>query len=133
MTLGVRGFVVNAAGEILLIRHSYVDGWHLPGGGVERGETLRDALTRELAEEGGVTIDEEASLFAIYFNSSASPRDHVALFVVRAFQQEPKFRPNAEIVDRGFFPPAALPADATAATRRRIAEVLDGAPVSAHW
>lgn len=133
MTLGVRGLVVNAAGEILLVKHSYVNGWHLPGGGVERGETLRDALVRELAEEGGVTLEGETPLFAIYFNSSASPRDHVALFVVRAFQQEPEFRPNAEIVGRDFFSRQTLPSDTTRATRRRIVEVLDGAPVSARW
>ena len=133
MTLGVRGLVVNAAGEILLIKHSYVSGWHLPGGGVETGETLRDALARELAEEGGVTLGGEPPLFAVYFNAQASPRDHVALFVVRAFQQEPEFRVNAEIVGRGFFSREALPRDTTRATRRRIAEVLDGAPVSARW
>jgi ADP-ribose pyrophosphatase YjhB (NUDIX family) len=133
MTLGVRGLVVNADGQILLIKHSYVNGWHLPGGGVETGETLCDALTRELAEEGGVSFDGEAPLFAIYFNSQASPRDHVALFVVRVFRQESQFRPNTEIVDRKFFSPHALPADTTAATRRRIAEVLDGAPIAAHW
>ena len=54
-------------------------------------------------EEGGVTLGGEPPLFAVYFNSTASPRDHVALFVVRAFQQEPEFRANAEIVGRGFF------------------------------
>lgn len=133
MTLGVRGLVVNAAGEILLVKHSYVNGWHLPGGGVEAGETLREALARELVEEGGVTFDGEAPLFAVYFNSRASPRDHVALYVVRVFQQEPEFRANAEIIDRGFFPPHTLPSDTTGATRRRLAEVLDGAPVSARW
>jgi ADP-ribose pyrophosphatase YjhB (NUDIX family) len=133
MTLGVRGLVVNAASEVLLVKHSYVNGWHLPGGGVETGETLREALARELAEEGGVTLESDASLFAVYFNAKASPRDHVALFVVRAFRQEPVFRANAEIIGRGFFSPPDLPEDTTGATRRRIAEVLDGGLVSARW
>jgi ADP-ribose pyrophosphatase YjhB (NUDIX family) len=133
MTLGVRALVANADGEILLVRHSYVNGWHLPGGGVERGETLRAALTRELKEEGGVTLEGEASLFAVYYNSKGSPRDHVTLFVVRAFRQEAEFRPNAEIMDRRFFPPNELPADTTAATRQRIAEVLEGAAINEYW
>jgi ADP-ribose pyrophosphatase YjhB (NUDIX family) len=133
MTLGVRALVANADGEILLVRHSYVSGWHLPGGGVERGETLRAALTRELKEEAGVALEGEASLFAVYYNSKGSPRDHVALFVVRAFRQDAEFRPSAEIIDRRFFPADALPADVTAATRQRIAEVLKDAPVNEYW
>ncbi|HYV61483.1 MAG TPA: NUDIX domain-containing protein, partial [Bryobacteraceae bacterium] len=40
MTLGVRALVVDGSGCILLVKHSYVSGWHLPGGGVEAGETL---------------------------------------------------------------------------------------------
>jgi ADP-ribose pyrophosphatase YjhB (NUDIX family) len=133
MTLGVRALVANANGEILLVRHSYVSGWHLPGGGVERGETLRHTLVRELKEEAGVTLEGEASLFAVYYNSKGSPRDHVALFVVRAFRQDAEFRPSAEILGRKFFPPVALPADATAATRQRIAEVLEGVAINEYW
>src|SRR5215216_6794539 len=74
MTLGVRGLVINAAGEVLLIQHSYVAGWHLPGGGVETGETLRDALARELSEEGGIVLTGEPALFAVYYHPVASRR-----------------------------------------------------------
>ena len=56
LTLGVRAVVIDAAGKVFLVRHSYVSGWHLPGGGVERGETLRDALERELIEEGNIRL-----------------------------------------------------------------------------
>ena len=51
MTLGVRAVVVDAEGRVFLIKHSYISGWHLPGGGVEVGETLRDALKRECKEQ----------------------------------------------------------------------------------
>ena len=52
MTLGVRAVVLDSENRVFLVKHSYVSGWHLPGGGVETGETFREALQRELVEEG---------------------------------------------------------------------------------
>ena len=49
-TLGVRALIVDGTGRVFLVKHSYIDGWHLPGGGVETGETMLAALARELAE-----------------------------------------------------------------------------------
>jgi len=133
MTLGVRGVVLDPDGKILLIKHSYIAGWYLPGGGVETGETFLDALTRELYEEGNVTLLSPPALHGLYFNDSASRRDHVALYIVREFRQDGPPQRNAEIVDHGFFAPDALPPDTTPGTRRRIAEVLDGAPIAERW
>src|SRR6516162_4020803 len=133
MTLGVRGLVVDGSGRVFLIKHSYVAGWHLPGGGVEQGETLVMALTRELREEGNIELGEQPALFAIYFNRRASRRDHVALYVIRGFHQSAPPRPNREIIAHGFFPPDSLPQDTALATRARIAEVLGGRTISERW
>jgi ADP-ribose pyrophosphatase YjhB (NUDIX family) len=133
MTLGVRGLVVDADDRVLLVRHTYVPGFYLPGGGVERGETLLQALTRELAEEGGVHILGAPALHGVYLNRRASQRDHVALYVVRHFRYDGPNAPDHEIAESGFFRLDALPADATPATRARLAEVLDGEPVSPYW
>ncbi len=43
-------------GRLLLIRNSYRRGWTLPGGGVDPGETTRQAATRELREELGLDV-----------------------------------------------------------------------------
>src|SRR6516225_7479802 len=79
MTLGVRALVIDEAGRIFLVKHTYVRGWHLPGGGVEPGETLLDALVRELKEEGNIELTAPPALHAVYFNTRVSQRDHVAL------------------------------------------------------
>jgi len=132
-TLGARAMVIDGSGRIFLIRHSYVDGWYLPGGGVETGETFLAALARELAEEGNIVMTAPPVLHGIFLNKRVSPRDHVALFIVREFRQERRRVPNREIVEHGFFAPDALPEGATRATRARIAEVMGGASVSELW
>jgi len=133
MTLGVRAVVLNGDNRVFLVKHSYVAGWHLPGGGVEVGETFRDALRRELAEEAGIELDGEPALHGLFFNSHVSRRDHVAVYVVRQFSQDRLPEPNHEIIACGFFNATALPEETTEGTRLRIAEVLDGKARIGTW
>src|SRR5471030_818133 len=132
-TLGARAVVIDGQGRVFLVKHSYVDGWHLPGGGVETGETLLAALSRELAEEGNVLITGAPVLHSVFFNVRVSRRDHVALYIVREFRQDGPPVPNHEIIEHGFFARDALPADTTRATRARLAEVFEGVAVSELW
>lgn len=133
MTLGVRGLVLDGDGRVFLVKHSYVNGWHLPGGGVETGETSLEALVRELQEEGNILVEEPPQLFGVYFNHRISRRDHVLVYVVRDFRQDQAPVPDHEIIGHDFFALDQLPNDTTAGTRARIAEILLGAPVSERW
>ena len=134
MTLGVRAVVVDDDGRVLLVRHTYLPGWYLPGGGVDPGETTRAAAVREVAEETGVAVVGPPRLIGLYFNRRASRRDHVALYVFDRPVGRPAVRRAAfEIAEVGFFARDALPDDTTAATRRRLAEVFDGAEIAAEW
>jgi 8-oxo-dGTP pyrophosphatase MutT (NUDIX family) len=133
LTLGVRALVVDEERRVFLVRHSYVRGWHLPGGGVEPGETLVDALIRELREEANIEPTAPPRLHGIFFNQRVSRRDHVAVFVVTDFRQIAAPVPNHEIVAHGFFALDALPNDTSAATRARLIEIFGGAPVSDRW
>jgi hypothetical protein len=69
----------------------------------------------------------------MYFNRRISSRDHVALYVVRSFQQTAPPKPNHEIIAHAFFAMQDLPADTSRATRERIAEVITGRTPSETW
>lgn len=133
MTLGVRTLAVDASGRVLLVKHTYVKGWHFPGGGVEHGETAEDAARRELEEEGGVAPTAPLFLYGIYSNNAAFPNDHVLFFRADAFEARDARPDPREIADYGFFPRDALPDGVTEGTRLRLEEVFDGKPRSADW
>jgi 8-oxo-dGTP pyrophosphatase MutT (NUDIX family) len=133
MTLGVRAVVLDGDNRVFLVKHSYVAGWHLPGGGVEVGETFLGALRRELMEEGRIEVLGEPALHGLFFNNHASRRDHVAVYLVRHFRQDRLPEANREIVACGFFEAGALPEDTTEGTRLRLAEVLENSEPIATW
>lgn len=132
MTLGTRTAVFDGDGRVLLVRHTYAPGWLLPGGGVERGETLAEAAVRELAEEAGVVAEETPRLHGIFLNDAHFRGDHVACFVLRRYRQEPLPR-SLEIADAKFFATDALPEGTTGGTRRRIDEIISGRAPDGRW
>lgn len=132
MTMGVRAACFDAQGRVFLVRHSYLPGWYLPGGGVERGETVIEALHKEIREEGNLTATSTPEMFHVYFNNKASKRDHVVLYRLNVEQTAPRLA-DWEIKESGFFDPDKLPEDATAATRRRLQELKGEITVSDYW
>ena len=120
MTLGAQAAVIDEKGRVLLVRHTYANGWFLPGGGVKRGETVEEALHRELREETETSITAPA-LFGVY--SSARHRDHVFMYVVRSFATLKPKRPDFEIAEVRWFPLSDLPPDTIQLLSRGLAEI----------
>ena len=133
LTLGAQGVVIDAQSNVLLVRHGYRPGWYFPGGGVERNETLLVALTRELHEETGVILKDQPVLHGLFSNTDNFPGDHIALFVVREWERPQVPRPNAEIIEQGFFAVDDVPAGTDAGTRRRLGELFNAEDVSDKW
>ncbi len=132
LTLGVRGLVTDAEGRVLLVEHTYVAGWHLPGGGVERGETAEAALARELAEEAGIRLTERPALVSIHSLEAHFPGDHVLLYRAGAWETCAASA-QGEIARVAWFAPDDLPAGTTEGTRARIAEAIGGARADEGW
>lgn len=133
LTVGVRAVVENEQGAILLVRHTYVKGWHFPGGGVEPHETAAQALAREVEEEAALRLTGSPELAGVYLNRALNGRDHILLYRCPAWELAGAFRPNAEIADARFFPRHGLPEDLSRGTRRRLAEFSGEAAVSPEW
>ncbi len=131
-TLGVRALVIED-GRILMVRHTYVSGWHMPGGGVNAGETAEAAARRELFEETGYEAIGLGRFIGLYFNPAAADRDHVALYQIPACIMRHAFKANREIAEIGFFPLDQLPETTTKATRQRLAELSEGLPPAEYW
>jgi ADP-ribose pyrophosphatase YjhB (NUDIX family) len=123
---GVSAVIVNGAGEVLLLRHSYgPDVWALPGGGMKPGEDPAACVRRELREELALELGEVASLGTLEETLSGAP--HTAHLFAARTDAEP--RPDRrEVVEARFFAADALPERLGDVTRRRLAAWRAGSP-----
>jgi 8-oxo-dGTP pyrophosphatase MutT (NUDIX family) len=133
VTLGVRGIARDSTGRVCLVRHTYIAGWHLPGGGVERGESAEEAMVREFREEAELRTEAPLRLLGLYRNASAAPRDHVALFLAPSFSLLRDKMPDREIAECGFFPADAPPQGTTRGTLARLRELHENSPPASQW
>lgn len=132
VTLGVRAVVVDPEGQICLVKHTYRDGWFLPGGGVKVGESIVEAMSRELKEETGIELPETPRrVLGVYSSFHGHKSDHIVVFILDDWSiRERKSREIAEVL---FCPPDELPDGTSAATSRRVKEFVTGVPPGHRW
>lgn len=118
---------------VLLVKHRRDGSWHLPGGGIELGETLTQGAIRELLEETGIEALAQPILKSAHLNLDHSRRDHIFLLQVPEWRQKDDFLPNEEIEEIGFFPATSLPVGTTLGTKLRISEQAGKLEISDLW
>lgn len=131
-TVGVRVLVMNGQGQILLVRHTYMPGWHFPGGGVLRGEPARVAAIRELREETGVIATEDIEIFGVYFHTVMRVNDYIVFYVVKKFS-ETQIPLGGEIAEVRWVAVDNVPPDISSGTRARIDEYFHHQPKIDLW
>ena len=126
-TVGVCGVVTNPADEVLLVRTATA-GWELPGGRVEPGEDLFDALRREVREEGGCRLEAIGRLTGVY----VGVRSASVLLVFRATvlgNGATSAIQDDEVLEAGWFAPEhALRLVTHVSEHQRLEDALAGQP-----
>ena len=122
LPIGVRVLMVNDD-KVFLVKHIYEDYWYIPGGTVERGETLEQSIRREAWEEAGATLN-ELQLFGVYSSTEFKKSSHIAVFISQDFDLTGKS--DHEIEASGFYPLGNLPENMSPGTLHRIEEFMAG-------
>jgi 8-oxo-dGTP diphosphatase len=111
---GVGAVITNSTGELLLIRRGHpprAGQWSIPGGKVEWGETIREALLREILEETGLTIEIERLIDVVDLvmrDESGHIAGHYVLIDFKAAYIEGELRAGSDAEEARWVDPAAL-------------------------
>lgn len=124
---------MDGLGRVLLVRHTYTLGWHLPGGGVEKLETCAVSMQRELLEEAGIIAAlPDIDLVSVHANHAFFPNDHVLVYRIANWTQG-EATSRGEIAETRFIDPKAPPEGVSPGTVRRLNEFFGGAARSELW
>lgn len=125
--VGVGAVIVNERGELFFARRGPLAKnerglWEFPGGAVEFGERMADALKREMREEYGIEI-ETGELLDVCDHILPEEGQHWVSpsFICRIVSGEPKILEPGKCTEIGWFAPGAAPQDLTVITRESLA------------
>ena len=117
--VAVSALIFDDEGRVLLAQRRDIDWWNLPNGGMEAGETVDEALQREVMEELGVAI-EVGQLVGVY--SKPLKQEVVLAFRCRIIDGAPT--PTEETRACRYFFPHELPTNTLPKHRQRIEDAL---------
>lgn len=106
-------------GRVLLGLRRDIDWWNLPGGGMEAGETVDEALHREVLEETGLEVEVE-QLVGIY----SKPQKQEVVLTFRCRIVDGTLHPTDEIRESRYFVPDALPHNTLPKHRQRVEDAM---------
>ena len=113
-------FALIFDGERILLSHRRdIDWWNLPGGGMEPGETVDEAIRREVREETGLEVEVE-HLVGVY----SKPQKQEVVLTFRCRIVGGSLQPTEESRDNLFFDPHTLPHNLLPKHRERIEDAL---------
>ena len=125
----VGGLIVNNRGKIMLVKsHKWFDKWTIPGGHIELGEKMEDAVVREIKEEVGVDVKVERLLLtqeAIYTGQFWKKRHYIFFDFLCRCENDKVTLDNREIQGYSWvWPGEALNMDLEAFTRNVVEKYL---------
>ncbi len=121
--IGVFALIFDDEGRILLGHRRDVDWWNLPGGGMEAGETVDEALCREVREETGLDVA-VGQLVGIY----SKPQKQEVVLAFRCHVIGGTLQPTEETRESRYFAPDSLPTNTLPKHRQRIEDALLNSP-----
>src|SRR5438132_4082624 len=101
--IGVFALIFDDQGRILLGHRRDIDWWNLPGGGMEAGETVDEALRREVYEETGLVVEIE-QLVGVY----SKPQKQEVVLTFRCHVTGGVLKETTESRECRYFAPADL-------------------------
>ena len=128
--VGVGAIILDESGRLFLARRgegarNERELWEFPGGAVEFGERLEDALAREMREEFGVQIVVGELLDVVDHILPAEGQHWVSpTYLCRIRSGEPRILEPNKCSAIGWFLPGEIPQDLTVITRQNLAHYL---------
>ena len=125
--VGVGAIIVDSTGRLFLARRGPQAKnerglWEFPGGSVEFGERLADALKREMREEYGIEVEVRELLDVVDHILPDEGQHWVSpTFICTIVSGEPTVREAAKCTEIGWFAPDQMPDDLTQITRSNLA------------